>query len=100
MASALRLLGKGQTSLQRPKRGGAKSVEVLVPPWRSYRPENLRIKMVGYWEGTETERAAFPFPFPPVLHSCPSPLVPLSPASYLFFPSHAQEEQALTRLTR
>lgn len=74
--AALTLLGKGQQSEQWAGRGGVPRLR-----WRHYRPKGLRMKTTGHWERVETGRAAFPFP--PALQSCPSPLLPLSPATCL-----------------
>lgn len=90
--AALTLLGKGQQSEQWAGRGGVPRLR-----WRHYRPKGLRMKTTGHWERVETGRAAFPFP--PALQSCPSPLLPLSPATCLPLPSLPQEEQDRGRLT-
>ena len=74
--SVFTLLGKGQLSVQWARKGW-----VPGPRCRYYGPEGLRIKMVGPREGMETERAVFSIPFLPALHSQPSLLFPLSPAS-------------------
>lgn len=48
--------------------------------------------MVKNRKGIETDRAASPFPFPPVLHLCPSALFPFSPARYLSIPCPTQDK--------
>lgn len=52
------------------------------PLWGGYRPGSLRSRMVRYRKGTEKD-SCLPLPLSSVLHSCPCPLFPLSPARTL-----------------